>query len=238
MNRCGTRSLWTPAAAISPKEQTNHPGFQIWAGYSVSLKLEDPSLHRAWVFGDNAALFRYNLLREAVAHSLQTLRINWSSYEMATCIDKEAHVSLHIHTCYHLLPPTSSIPYSASFPFLCQARWWNHPPKNFQQSMRSESQFLPVPMATRKTENWTVGDVVFFFFTGLTLLVLVVSLILHLISFLFIKTSQKHIDRVTSFTKVTRHRHTISKQRKKEAERYTTKNHETRRWMTKSQKTN
>lgn len=43
--------------------------------------------------------------------------------------------------------------------------------QEFQQSMRSESQFLPVPMATRKTENWTVGDVVFFFlyrsdFTG------------------------------------------------------------------------
>lgn len=27
MNRCGTQSLWTPAVAISPKEQTNHPGF-------------------------------------------------------------------------------------------------------------------------------------------------------------------------------------------------------------------
>lgn len=44
MNRCGSRSLWTPAVAISPKEQTNHPAFQIWAGYSVSLKLKDPSL--------------------------------------------------------------------------------------------------------------------------------------------------------------------------------------------------
>lgn len=29
MNRCGTHSLWTPAVAISPKEQANHPGFQI-----------------------------------------------------------------------------------------------------------------------------------------------------------------------------------------------------------------
>ena len=104
MNRCGTRSLWTPAAAISPKEQTNHPGFQIWAGYSVSLKLEDPSLHRAWVFGDNAALFRYILLQEAVAHSLQTLRINQSSYEMAICIDKEARVLTHSH----LLPSVAS----------------------------------------------------------------------------------------------------------------------------------
>lgn len=156
MNRCGTRSLWTPAAAISPKEQTNHPGFQIWAGYSVSLKFEDPSLHRAWVFGDNAALFRYNLLREAVAHSLQTLRINWSSYEMATCIDKEAHVSLHIHTCYHLLPPTSSIPYSASFPFLCQARWWNHPPKNFnnQCAVNPSSYLFPWLPERQRTELW------------------------------------------------------------------------------------
>ncbi len=66
MNRCGTGSLWTPAVAISPKEQTNHHVFQIQASHSVSLKLEDPSLHRAGAFSDSAALFRYKLLPEAV----------------------------------------------------------------------------------------------------------------------------------------------------------------------------
>lgn len=98
---------------------------------------------------------------------------------------------------------------------------------NNQCAVNPSSYLFPWLPERQRTELWEMQF--FFFFTGLTLLVLVVSLILHLISFLFIKTSQKHIDRVTSFTKVTRHRHTISKQRKKEAERYTTKNHETRR---------
>lgn len=47
MNRHGAWSLWTPAAAITPKEQPNHFGFPIWAGYLLSLKLKYPSLPKA-----------------------------------------------------------------------------------------------------------------------------------------------------------------------------------------------
>lgn len=76
---------------------------------------------------------------------------------------KQVHVSSHSHTRYHLLPPTLSIPYSAPFPLpLPSSSLIKSPLQEFQQSMLSESQFLPVPMATGKTENRTVGDVVFF----------------------------------------------------------------------------
>lgn len=49
--------------------------------------------------------------------------------------------------------------YSAPFPFICQTHLWNN--GEFEQLMLSESQFLSVPMATEKTENQNVGDVVF-----------------------------------------------------------------------------
>lgn len=127
MNRRGTWSPWTPAVAISPKEQTNHPGFQIWAGFSVSLKLEDPSLRGARV--------RSPIMPPcAPSRGSGTFSVDPENKErqLATCTDGQAHVSSHIHTYHHLLPPTLSIPSSAPFAFLCQARLLNHPRRSFK----------------------------------------------------------------------------------------------------------
>ncbi len=165
MNRCGTQSLWTPAVAISPKEQTNHPGFQIWAGYSVSHKLKDPSLRGAHecstimpAYSDIYFFQRqWHILRRPKEKS-RAASMNWQP----SWTNKHTYPRTFTLTTICCLPPCLYLTL-LPFPFLCQAHCLlNHPHKNSnnQCSVNPSSYLFPWLLERQRTELW---EMLFFF---------------------------------------------------------------------------